>query len=91
MRMDPTMNDLERILDHLNTSVLLVDRRQVVSYLNVAAETLLGLSDGSWANRLRPCCAMRASLPPLSNAPLKRGSLMHAANSASIVWVAAKS
>ncbi|MGC3981220.1 MAG: nitrogen regulation protein NR(II) [Steroidobacteraceae bacterium] len=38
------MNDLDRILDHLNISILLVDRRQVVHYLNVAAETLLGLS-----------------------------------------------
>ncbi|MGE0114416.1 MAG: nitrogen regulation protein NR(II) [Steroidobacteraceae bacterium] len=38
------MNDLERIIDHLNTCVLLVDRRQVVHYLNVATETLLGLS-----------------------------------------------
>lgn len=44
IRMESTMNDLDRILDHLNTSVLLVDRRQVVHYLNVAAETLLGLS-----------------------------------------------
>lgn len=44
MRMDPTTHELERILDHLNTCVLLVDRRQAVHYLNVAAETLLGLS-----------------------------------------------
>ncbi len=44
IRMEPTMNDLDRILDHLNTSILLVDRRQVVHYLNVAAETLLGIS-----------------------------------------------
>ncbi len=43
-RMEPTMNDLDRILDHLNTSVLLVDRRQVVHYLNVATENLFGLS-----------------------------------------------
>jgi two-component system nitrogen regulation sensor histidine kinase GlnL len=42
--MEPTMSDLQRILDHLNTCVLLVDRRQVVHYLNVAAETLLGVS-----------------------------------------------
>lgn len=38
------MTDLARILDHLNTSVLLVDRDQAVHYLNVAAENLLGLS-----------------------------------------------
>lgn len=44
LHQDPAMNDLPRILDHLNTCVLLVDRRQVVHYLNVAAETLLGLS-----------------------------------------------
>ena len=39
-----TMTDLARILDHLNTSILLVDRGKIVQYLNVAAETLLGLS-----------------------------------------------
>ncbi len=44
LRMEQTMSDIQRILDHLNTSVLLVDRRQVVHYLNVAAETLLGVS-----------------------------------------------
>jgi two-component system nitrogen regulation sensor histidine kinase GlnL len=38
------MTDLARILDHLNTSILLVDRNKNVEYLNVAAETLLGLS-----------------------------------------------
>lgn len=38
------MTDLARILDHLNTSILLVDRHQTVHYLNVAAETLFGLS-----------------------------------------------
>ena len=43
-RVETTVNDLDRILDHLNTCVLLVDRRQVVHYLNVAAETLLGIS-----------------------------------------------
>jgi len=43
-RIEQPMTELARILDHLNTSVLLVDRRQVVHYLNVAAETLLGLS-----------------------------------------------
>jgi two-component system, NtrC family, nitrogen regulation sensor histidine kinase GlnL len=43
-RLETTVNDLDRILDHLNTSVLLVDRRQVVHYINVAAETLLGVS-----------------------------------------------
>lgn len=43
-RHEQPMGELARILDHLNTSVLLVDRRQVVHYLNVAAETLLGLS-----------------------------------------------
>ena len=44
LRIEHTVNDLDRILDHLNTCVLLVDRRQVVHYLNVAAETLLGVS-----------------------------------------------
>jgi two-component system, NtrC family, nitrogen regulation sensor histidine kinase GlnL len=43
-RIDSTMNDLDRILDHLNTSVFLVDRQHSVHYLNVAAETMLGLS-----------------------------------------------
>src|ERR1700741_39051 len=43
-RMETTVNDLDRILDHLNTCVLLVDRSQVVHYINVAAETLLGVS-----------------------------------------------
>jgi len=43
-RHEKPMTELARILDHLNTSVLLVDRRQVVHYLNLAAETLLGLS-----------------------------------------------
>jgi len=38
------MTDLARILDHLNTSILLVDSNKHVHYLNVAAETLLGLS-----------------------------------------------
>jgi two-component system, NtrC family, nitrogen regulation sensor histidine kinase GlnL len=38
------MTDLARILDGLTTSVLLVDRAQNLLYLNVAAETLLGVS-----------------------------------------------
>ncbi|MES1195959.1 MAG: nitrogen regulation protein NR(II) [Steroidobacter sp.] len=38
------MTDLARILDHLNTSIMLVDRSQAVHYLNLAAENLLGLS-----------------------------------------------
>ena len=38
------MTDLARILDGLTTSVLLVDRAQTLLYLNVAAETLLGVS-----------------------------------------------
>ena len=40
----PAMPELSRILDHINTSILLVDRHQHVRYLNVASETLLGLS-----------------------------------------------
>lgn len=44
LRPEQTMTELARILDHLNTSVLLVDRRKAVHYLNLAAETLLGLS-----------------------------------------------
>lgn len=40
----PAVTDLGRILDGLTTSVLLVDRSQTVLYLNVAAETLLGVS-----------------------------------------------
>src|SRR5262245_11101335 len=39
-----SMTDLGRILDGLTTSVLLVDRSQTLLYLNVAAETLLGVS-----------------------------------------------
>lgn len=38
------MTDLQRILDHLNTSLLLVDRRHVIHYVNAAAEILLGIS-----------------------------------------------
>lgn len=38
------MQELVRLLDHLNISILLVDRHQVVHHLNVAAETLLGVS-----------------------------------------------
>jgi two-component system nitrogen regulation sensor histidine kinase GlnL len=38
------MTDLARILDHLNTSIMLVDRAKTVQYLNLAAENLLGLS-----------------------------------------------
>lgn len=38
------MTDLGRVLDGLTTSVLLVDRAQNLLYLNVAAETLLGVS-----------------------------------------------
>lgn len=53
-RIDSTMHDLERILDHLNTSVLLVDRRQVVHYLNLAAETMLGVSRNQILGRTLP-------------------------------------
>jgi two-component system nitrogen regulation sensor histidine kinase GlnL len=42
-RLQP-MTDLARILDHLNTSILLVDRAKTIHYLNLAAENLLGLS-----------------------------------------------
>ncbi|MGD9841994.1 MAG: nitrogen regulation protein NR(II) [Steroidobacteraceae bacterium] len=45
------MSDLDSILDHLNTSVLLVDRRQVVHYINAAAETLLGVSRNQMLGR----------------------------------------
>ena len=38
------MVDLARVLDSLSTSVLVVDRDQSVLHLNVAAETLLGIS-----------------------------------------------
>jgi two-component system nitrogen regulation sensor histidine kinase GlnL len=38
------MADSGRILDSLTTSVLLVDQRHVVLHVNVAAETLLGIS-----------------------------------------------
>jgi two-component system, NtrC family, nitrogen regulation sensor histidine kinase GlnL len=51
---DPGMSDFPRILDHLNISVLLVDRRQVVHYLNVAAETLFGLSRNQMLGRTLP-------------------------------------
>jgi two-component system nitrogen regulation sensor histidine kinase GlnL len=40
----PASTDLARILDGLTTSVLLVDRAQTLLYLNVAAESLLGIS-----------------------------------------------
>jgi two-component system nitrogen regulation sensor histidine kinase GlnL len=39
-----TVADLARILDSLTTSVLLVDRQNAVLHLNVAAESLLGIS-----------------------------------------------
>ncbi len=51
IRMEQTMTDLQRILDHLNTCVLLVDRRHVIHYLNAAAETLLGVSRNQIAGR----------------------------------------
>jgi len=38
------MTDLQRIIDHLNTSLLLVDNRHQIHFINVAAETLLGVS-----------------------------------------------
>ena len=38
------MADPARILDSLSTSVLIVDRARAVLYLNVAAETLFGVS-----------------------------------------------
>lgn len=41
---EPVVADLARILDSLTTSVLLVDNRHNVLHLNVAAETLLGIS-----------------------------------------------
>jgi two-component system nitrogen regulation sensor histidine kinase GlnL len=41
---EATVADLARILDSLTTSVLLVDREHAVIHLNVAAESLLGIS-----------------------------------------------
>jgi len=41
---EATVADLARILDSLTTSVLLVDRKHEVVHLNVAAESLLGVS-----------------------------------------------
>jgi two-component system nitrogen regulation sensor histidine kinase GlnL len=38
------MADLARILDNMTTSLLLVDRSQNLLYLNIGAETLLGVS-----------------------------------------------
>src|SRR5689334_18875635 len=38
------MIDLERVLDSMATSVMVVDKYQTLYYLNVAAETLLGVS-----------------------------------------------
>lgn len=38
------MSDPDRILDSLSTSVLIVDQSQALLYLNVAAETLFGVS-----------------------------------------------
>src|SRR5262249_38689078 len=40
----PHMADLARILDSLTTSVMLVDTKHNVLHMNVAAETLLGVS-----------------------------------------------
>lgn len=39
-----TMADHTRVLDGLSTSILIVDRAGVVTYLNLAAETLFGVS-----------------------------------------------
>lgn len=39
-----SMADLERILDNMTTSLVVVDRHYALAYLNVAAETLLGVS-----------------------------------------------
>ncbi|HEY5810046.1 MAG TPA: PAS domain-containing protein, partial [Povalibacter sp.] len=39
-----TMADPDRILDGLSTSILIVDQNHALLYLNVAAETLFGVS-----------------------------------------------
>jgi two-component system, NtrC family, nitrogen regulation sensor histidine kinase GlnL len=46
-----TMTDATRILDSLSTSVLIVDRAGIVLYLNVAAETLFGVSRNQMRGR----------------------------------------
>ena len=43
--------DTDRILDSLSTSVLIVDRAQCLLYLNVAAETLFGVSRNQFLGR----------------------------------------
>ena len=43
-RMEQSIADLQRILDHLNTSLMLVDHSHVIHYVNAATETLFGVS-----------------------------------------------
>lgn len=76
------MNDLASILDHLNTSVLLLDANQTVHYINVAAETLLGLSRNQILGRnLQELLRDSAELPQIverafeSRQPLARREL----------------
>jgi two-component system, NtrC family, nitrogen regulation sensor histidine kinase GlnL len=49
-----SMADLARILDNMTTSVLLVDEQQQLLYINVAAETLLGVSRNQALGRSLP-------------------------------------
>jgi two-component system nitrogen regulation sensor histidine kinase GlnL len=46
-----TMSDASRILDSLSTSVLIVDADAALLYLNVAAETLFGVSRNQMRSR----------------------------------------
>ncbi|HEY3392726.1 MAG TPA: PAS domain-containing protein, partial [Lacipirellulaceae bacterium] len=46
-----SMADATRILDSLSTSVLIVDRSRAILYLNVAAETLFGVSRNQMRGR----------------------------------------
>jgi two-component system nitrogen regulation sensor histidine kinase GlnL len=61
--------DSIRILDNLSTSVLIVDRTSVVLYLNVAAETLFGVSRNQM--RGRPLSELLAD-PTALNAVIER-------------------
>ncbi|HLS82263.1 MAG TPA: nitrogen regulation protein NR(II) [Steroidobacter sp.] len=48
----PELTDVSRVLDGLTTSVLIVDRAHTVLYMNVAAETLLGVSRNQARGRM---------------------------------------
>lgn len=59
-----TMADPARILDSLTTSVLIADRTRSILYMNVAAETLLGVSRNQ--ARGRPLAELLRDAEPLN-------------------------